>query len=290
MVLPTGVYAALVTPFTGTGEVDFGAFPVLVDWLRHRGVIGVVVSGTTGEAASLSVEERERAIATVRECAPDLKVIAGTGCSNLPETLRLSLFAQQVGCDALVVIPPYYYKQVTEEGLIAYYRLILDAVGIPVLLYNYPELAGVHITPRIIENLLDHPRLTGVKDSSNEWGTFLSFLLRFPGLQIFSGAENLLMDAVASGSAGCISGLANAFPELIVEIEHKVRRHEDVEALNARLLAVQEAVDAFPFIPAIKQVCAWQGLPGMSVRPPLCNLTPTQAEALRQALQSLDAL
>jgi len=287
--LPEGVYTALVTPLTERGEVDYAAFRALVDWQRQHGVRGVVVSGTTGEGASLSVEERERAIATVRECAADLKVIAGTGCANLSETIRLSRFAQRQGCDAILVIPPFYYKGVSEEGLVTYYMRLLESVEIPTLLYNYPELAGVDITLAVVEGLLGYPHLVGLKDSSGSWETVRSFLLRFPRLRIFVGAENLLADALASGAAGCISGLANAFPEMILRISTASRQREDT-ALSERLAAVMEAVDAVPFIPAIKQICAWRGLPKMAVRPPLRELTTQQADALRRALQSLEML
>lgn len=288
--LPPGVYTALVTPITKSEEIDYSLFRTLVDWQRERGVVGVVVCGTTGEGISLSVEERERAIAAVRECAADLKVIAGTGCANLPETVRLSRFAQQQGCDAILVIPPFYYKGVSDEGLVAYYMRLLDAVEIPALLYNYPELAGVDITPTVVEGLLDYPHLVGLKDSSGNWETTLSFLLRFPRLQIFVGAESLLADALASGAAGCVSGLANAFPELMVGIDTASRRGEDTTPLNERLMAVMKAVDAVPFVPAIKQMCAWRGLPEMAVRPPLRDLSAQQADMLYRTLQSLEML
>lgn len=288
--LPPGVYTALVTPLTEQGDVDYSAFRALVDWQRQHGVAGVVVCGTTGEGTSLSVEERERAIATVREYADGLKVIAGTGCANLPETIRLSRFAQQQGCDAILVIPPFYYKGVSDEGLVAYYMRLLEAVEMPTLLYNYPELAGVDITPAVVESLLDYPHLVGLKDSSGDWETALSFILRFPRLQVFVGAENLLADALASGAAGGISGLANAFPELLLQIDVASRRRKDTTTLNERLKAVMEAVDAVPFIPAIKRICAWRGLPKMAVRPPLRDLTAPQADALRRALQSLEVL
>lgn len=288
--LPQGVYTALVTPLTKSGDVDYPLFRILVDWQRERGVKGVVVCGTTGEGTSLSVDERERAIATVRECTADLKVIAGTGCANLPETIRLSRFAQQQGCDAILVIPPFYYKGVSDEGLVAYYMRLLDAVDLPVLLYNYPELAGVDITPTVVEGLLDYPQLIGLKDSSGNWETTLSFLLRFPRLQIFVGAESLLADALASGAAGCVSGLANAFPDLMVGIDTASRRGEDTTLLNERLMAVMKVVDAMPFIPAIKRICAWRGLPEMAVRPPLRELSAQQADMLYRTLQSLEML
>jgi 4-hydroxy-tetrahydrodipicolinate synthase len=288
--LPQGVYTALVTPLTATGEVDYPAFSVLVDWQRAHGVAGVVVSGTTGEAASLSVAEREQVIATVRKCTPDLKVIAGTGCSNLPETIHLSRFAQQHGCDAIVVIPPFYYKNVPEEGVVAYYAQVLESVEIPVLLYNYPELAGIEMTPTVVEALLEYPHLLGVKDSSGSWETVLSFLRRFPRLQVFVGAEKLYSRALMSGAAGCISGLANAFPDLMVQIDAAVRRGEDTALLDKQLCAVLQAVDAVSFIPAIKQICAWRDLPSMWVRPPLRELSPLQAERLRGTLQSMEVL
>lgn len=288
--LPQGVYTALVTPITRTGEVDYDTFRVLIDWQSQHGVQGVVVGGTTGEGTSLSVDERERAIATVREHAGELKVIAGTGCANLPETIRLSRFAQREGCDAVLVLPPFYYKPVSEEGLIAYFMRLLDSVDVPTLLYNYPDLAGVSITPAVVEGLLDYPHLWGLKDSSGEWGTLLAFLLRLPRLQVFVGAESLLADGLAGGAAGCISGLANALPELLIALDLAVRRKENATALNERLAGVLEVVDSMPFIPAIKRICEWRGLPKMWVRPPLCELTVQQADVLLGRLRSLEVL
>lgn len=288
--LPQGVYTALVTPLTTSGEVDYPVFRTLVEWQRQRGVAGVVVCGTTGEGASLSVDERERAVATVREWASDWRVIAGTGCANLPETVRLSRFAAQQGCDAILVVPPFYYKGVPDEGIVAYYMRLLDSVEIPTLLYNYPELTGVNITPTVVEGLLDYPHLIGLKDSSGNWEALLSFLLRFPRLQIFVGVETLLADALASGAAGCVSGLANAFPEMMVRIDIAVRRGEDTTLLNERLVALMKVIDSMPFIPAIKRICTWRGLPEMAVRPPLRDLSTQQADALYRSLQSLEML
>lgn len=270
--------------------MDYDAFRVLLEWQRHHGVQGVVVCGTTGEGASLSVDERKCAIATVRQYADELKVIVGTGCANLPETVGLSRFAQQEGCDAILVIPPFYYKTVPEEGLMAYFMRLLDSVDIPTLLYNYPALAGVSITPSTVENLLDYPHLLGVKDSAGDWETLLAFLLRLPRMQIFTGAENLLADALASGAAGCISGLASALPELMVDIYTALRRGKDTTASNDRLSSVLEVVGSVPFIPAIKRICEWRGLPKMWVRPPLCDLTAQQGDALHHTLRSLEVL
>ncbi|MER3472471.1 MAG: dihydrodipicolinate synthase family protein [Armatimonadota bacterium] len=288
--LPQGVYTALVTPITRTGEVDYDTFRALIDWQSQHGVQGVVVGGTTGEGTSLSVDERERAIATVREHADALKVIAGTGCANLPETIRLSRFAQREGCDAVLVLPPFYYKPVSEEGLIAYFMRLLDSVDVPTLLYNYPDLAGVSITPAVVEGLLDYPYLWGLKDSSGEWGTLLAFLLHLPRLQVFVGAESLLADGLAGGAAGCISGLANALPELLIALDLAVRRKGNATALSERLAGVLEVVDSMPFIPAIKRICEWRGLPKMWVRPPLCDLTAQQADVLLGRLRSLEVL
>jgi len=129
-----------------------------------------------------------------------------------------------------------------------------------------------------------------LKDSSGEWGTLLAFLLHLPRLQVFVGAESLLADGLAGGAAGCISGLANALPELLIALDLAVRRKGNATALSERLAGVLEVVDSMPFIPAIKRICEWRGLPKMWVRPPLCDLTAQQADVLLGRLRSLEVL
>lgn len=288
--LAEGVYTALVTPFDSNGEVNYSLFAPLLQWQRERGVTGVVVGGTTGEGFSMSVEERERAIAVVREYADGLVVVASTGCVNLPETQRLSRFAEREGCDAILVVSPFYYKQVPEQGLVEYFRRVLDVVQLPTLLYNYPELAGVHITPVVVDAILEYPHFAGLKDSSGKWETVLTFLLRFPRLQVFTGAETLLADTVAAGGAGCISGLANAFPELITRLYFAACQQEDTAVLANQLQAISAVVDAAPYVAAVKQICEWRGLPRMAPRPPLLPLSEEQASELRRNLDLLEAI
>src|SRR5579871_4341095 len=172
----TGLSTAIVTPFDAQGDLRLEHMPALLEFQRSAGVDGVVVCGTNGEGASLSVSERKRTLETVLEHRKELLVIAGTGAASVTDAVELTRHAGEAGADATLVLPPIFFKNPTAQGLADYFRRTLDAADLPALLYNIPQFSAVTITDELIALLADHPNLSGVKDSTGDWNSTSHFI------------------------------------------------------------------------------------------------------------------
>ena len=275
-----GLYTAIVTPFDRDQRLRTDYVPELLEFQRKGGVDGVVVCGTNGEGTSLSVAERRTLLEAVMTHKGDLKVIAGTGTANLPETMELTQHAAESGADATLVLPPFFLKKVTEEGLADYFKRVLDATSIPTLLYNIPQMTAVTISGGVLERLQGHPNLAGLKDSTGDWNSTQRFIRDYPELLVFCGNDLIAGKAWAAGAAGCISGSANSFPELCAAIRDAYRAGEELDEAQAKLTAAATALTKYPFIGYSKTVMARRGLPEMFVRSPLVDLSGDEATAL----------
>ncbi|HZO91212.1 MAG TPA: dihydrodipicolinate synthase family protein [Chthonomonadaceae bacterium] len=284
-----GLMTAILTPLDRQGRLALEHFPTLLEFQRRGGVDGVVVCGTNGEGTSLSVEERKRTLEAALAHRGVLTVVAGTGAASVTDAVELTRHAAQAGADAALVLPPFYFKNPTVEGLAAYFRAVLDAADIPVLLYSIPQQTAVPITDALLELLSGHPNLAGLKDSAGDWARTQELLARYPHLRIFGGHDKLASRGYASGSAGCISGNANAFPEVVAAVRDAHRADPtgaQAEAAQARLSALADITLRYPLIAVSKSVLAHRGLPRLGVRPPLVNLTPAQEESLLAELRA----
>lgn len=278
-----GVLTATLTPIDLQGDPALQHFPALLDFQRNAGIDGVVVCGTNGEAASLSVAERKRVLETAMAHRGSLTIIAGTGASSVSDAVELTRHAAEVGADAALVLPPFFFKNPTAEGLEAYFRPILDATSLPVLLYNIPQFTAVPITDALLQRLADHPNLAGIKDSAGDWARTLEFITCYPNLRIFSGGDRLAAQCFTHGGAGIISGGANAFPELYSAIRdaHLAEpASEAVDKAQKRLDAALDITTRYPFLSTSKAIQAHRGLPRLGVRPPLTVLSPSQEREL----------
>ena len=285
-----GVICATLTPFvSSTGPVDYDWIEPHLRFLEANGVQGVVPLGTTGEAASLGMGERERILDIVLERRGNLFVIAGTGGSALPETATLSRYALEQGADAVLVMPPFYYKDVADAGVLDYFRALCDSLpsDARVLLYHIPRNTGVPISPALIEGLLEsHPRqFFGIKDSSGDAPHTAGLIARYPQLKIYSGSDAHLASALQSGASGVISALANVLPQLVRGVSHAHSAGGDVAAAQARVGTARALVKTYASPPALKAALPWlSDLPLTSVRAPLANLSDEQAVALKQGM------
>ena len=285
-----GVLTAIITPFDLHGDLALEHFPVLLDFQRQAGIDGVIVCGTNGEATSLSVEERKRALEAALAHCGDLIMLAGNGAASITDALELTRHATEVGAEGLLALPPFFYKNVSPQGLADYFRRIMDATDLPVLLYNIPQHSGIVIPDAVLELLADHPNLAGVKDSTGDWASTHHYITAYPHLKIFAGHDTLASSSFAHGGES-ISGGANAFPEALVAVRDAARQGgEAVDAAQARLLAINRIVSRYPFVGNNKSILAHRGLPRLGVRPPLVNLTPTQEESLLAELRDAGAL
>lgn len=208
----SGVCTALVTPFLN-GQVNY---PMLQQLLRRQidsGIRAVVLCGTTGEAPTLTDEEKLRIFSEGKAYVKEqCIIIAGTGSNNTAHAVALSRAAQAAGADALLVVSPYYNKS-TEQGLISHYRLIADAVTIPLIIYNVPSRTGVDIPVRVYHELSKHPNIVGVKEASSDIRKILKIRALCPDdFQVWSGNDDMTVPAMALGGAGVISVCSNAAP------------------------------------------------------------------------------
>lgn len=214
-------------------------------------------------------------------------MIAGCGSCSLPEVLDLVSFAQDSGADAALVVPPFYFRDAGEDGIISFYRRVLSATSLPIVLYSIPMYSGLAISDRMIESLLDHGNLSGIKDSGGDPARTRELIGRYPQLKIFGGSDSLAGEAVAGGAAGLISGVANAFPGLIRDLWEARGGRGDAAAVGRKVSDVRKVLAAFPWVAATKAALELKGLPESHVRPPLLDLTGKQKEELKAALAEL---
>ena len=275
--VPRGSLVPLVTPFRG-GEVDYDRFAGLIEWQITSGSHGVVVAGTTGEPASLTLEERERlidvAVGTVGGRVP---VVAGTGTNNLGETLRLTRYAERAGVSAALVVVPYYTRP-SQEGLYQYFRRIAEAVTLPIILYNIPGRAAANLEVQTTARLAaDLPNVVGVKEANKDFDHITRLFHRCGRtLAIYSGVEAFCFPMLALGGAGHISATGNVMPREVARLYELVQEEqwEEARRLHDVILPVSEAlfVDTNP-VP-VKTILGWMGRIEPDVRPPLAPLAP----------------
>ena len=280
-----GLHTAIITPFDRHGDLKLECVPEFLEYQRKAGIDGVVVCGTNGEGTSLSIRERKSLLDTILEHRGSLKVIAGTGAGNLPETLELTKHAAESGADAALVLPPFFLKKITEEGLANWFRSVLDSADLPILLYNIPQMTSIPITDGVLERLEGHPNLAGLKDSTGDWNSFSHYLETYPQLQIFCGSDLIAGKAWSSGAAGSISGTANSFPELCGAVRDASRTGNNVQEAQDRLTSVCQVLLKYPFISNNKTVIASRNLPETFVRAPLSDMTQEQTFKMLQELR-----
>jgi 4-hydroxy-tetrahydrodipicolinate synthase len=290
-----GVFAPVATPFGADLAPDPRRFVAHCRWLLEHGCAGLAPFGTTSEANSLSVAEREGLLdALLAEGIPADRLMPGTGCCALPDSVRLTAHAVRRGCAAVLMLPPFYYKNVPEDGLFRSFAEVVERVGddrLRVFLYHIPPIAQVGFGPRLVERLLKaYPRaIAGMKDSSGDFGNTRTMLDAFAkdGFQVFVGSERFLLENLRHGGVGCITATGNVNAAAI-DRAYAGWQGPDAERLQEELNVVRGLVEKLPVIPAVKAVIAeHSGDPGWAaVRPPLVALAQDQRDALLAALKA----
>ncbi len=291
-----GVLSPVVTPFGKDLNPDPERFISQCRWLLTQNC-GLAVFGTNSEANSLSVNERIALLDSLLAADVDpARMMPGTGCCALTDTVRLTEHAVKAGCAGVLMLPPFYYKDVTEEGLYRSYSEVVERVGdarLRIYLYHIPPVAVVGITTGLVERLLKkYPQqIAGMKDSSGDWNNTRKFLDAFArsGFDIFPGSESFLLAGLKSGGAGCISATANVNPAAIDRLYQEWKK-PDAEAQQEALNVVRKTVGQYVMIPALKAVVAHHaGDPQWAtVRPPLTELTAAQAKKVVDDLAKLN--
>lgn len=294
-----GVYAAAVTPLTAALAPDPAALPPLLDFLAERGCHGVLLLGTTGEGTSFSVAEHLdvlRAGLHYRDTArPGFRILAGTGAPNLTDAIAMTRGAFDLGADAVVVLPAFYYKGVSAAGLLAYYDALLQA-AVPadgrLLGYHIPQMSGVALPAETLQALrARYPRqFFGIKDSQDDRAHSLGLLEQVAGLGLFAGSDSLMADTLAAGSAGAITALANVTAPLnrAVWDAHHAGEAATVAAAQAKLVQARQIVKGLSGPGLMKAALAELfGFPLWPVRPPLEPVEPAKRAAAIAGLAEL---
>jgi len=294
-----GVLAPVVTPFKADLSPDCERFIRHCRWLLSQNC-GLAVFGTNSEANSMAANERSTLLDTVVAAGIDpSRMMPGTGCCSIAETVELTTHAVRHGCAGVLMLPPFYYKDVSEEGLYRYFSEVVQRVGdtrLKIYLYHIPPVAVVGITPKLVERLLkSYPNaIAGMKDSSGDWNNTITFLDAFAktGFDVFVGSESFLLANMRNGGVGTISATANVNPAAIHKLYRQWNTADDADGQQSKLNVVREVFSSRKFpsmIAALKQAIAihrndseWS-----RVRPPLVELTKEQAKLLAAELKTI---
>jgi 4-hydroxy-tetrahydrodipicolinate synthase len=289
---PRGVYSPVVTPFTRNLQPDHERFVRHCRWLIEQDV-GLAVFGTNSEANSLSVDEKKRLLDTlVTAGLPVDRLMPGTGCVALTDTVELTRHAVASGCRHVLMLPPFYYKGVSDEGLFRSYAEIIERVGsdaLRIYVYHIPQVSQVPLGLALIERLLKaYPGIiAGVKDSSGDWSHTQAMLERFQpqGFDVFAGSETFLLATLRAGGAGCITATGNVNPAAIVDL-YRNWQSADADARQQALDNIRAVFARFPMIPALKSAIGIYSHDGDwgTVRPPLVALNSEERATLEEAL------
>jgi 4-hydroxy-tetrahydrodipicolinate synthase len=289
-----GVLSPVLTPVRADLSPDTERFVAHCKWLLSQNC-GLAVFGTTSEANSLSAEERSTLLDVLVAAGINTsRMMPGTGCCSITETVKLTAQAVKHGCAGVLMLPPFYYKGVSEEGLYRYFSEVVQRVGdarLKIYLYHIPPVAVVGITTGLVERLLAaYPNaIAGMKDSSGDWNNTKTFLDAFNGFDVFVGSESFLLAGMRNGGAGTISATANVNPAAIHKL-YTEWKNADADDQQAKLNVVRDVfAKKYPMISALKQaiaICAndpaWR-----TVRPPLVELTPEQLKTLAAELNTI---
>ena len=293
----TGVLSPVLTPFKADLSPDTERFVRQCKWLIANKV-GLAVFGTNSEANSLAAGERMELLEKLVEAGVDpARMMPGTGCCALTDSVRLTEHAVKLGCAGVLMLPPFYYKGVSDDGLFRNFAEIIERVGdarLRIYLYHIPPVAVIGISRNLVERLLKaYPTaIAGMKDSSGNWNNTKTMLDAFAksGFDVFAGSESFLLANMRNGGAGCISATANVNPAAIDKL-YREWRNGDADEQQTALNVVRDAFGKkYTMISALKQAVAhFSGDPQWAtVRPPLDSLTGEQATSLIAELKQID--
>jgi 4-hydroxy-tetrahydrodipicolinate synthase len=293
----SGVLAAVLTPQTADYAPDCAALVRHCRWLLANGCDGLSVLGTTGEANSFSVVERLGALDALAEAGiAGAALLPGTGCCALTDAVALTAKAVEIGAAGALMLPPFYYKGASEDGLFAFYAEVIERVGdarLRIYLYHFPQMSGVPLPLPLLERL--HGRypetVVGMKDSSGDLDNMVRNTRALTGFCVFSGSDEFLLPLLRAGGAGCITAVSNVAAPIAANVRDHWRAQDEPGAIRHQALldGVRKAIVAYPLTAALKALMARHtGEPGWRmIRPPLLPLPAHDAQALQAALERL---
>ena len=292
-----GVVTAVLTPINQLGKPDLERLQRHIRQLEKDGSNAVLVMGTTGEGPSFSLAEREAVLVSAIEAAGKMQVLGQTGCASLTDTINLTRQAFSHDIRAVLILPPFFFKGVSDNGLYTYYSRILDD-AIPswgkLMLYHIPQVTHVPISIRLVEMLLkmDNTRISGIKDSEGSIDHLRDYCDHFPQLSIFTGNDQLILDSLKAGAAGCVTGVVNVFAAMAVDIFQAYSTgNPGAEDLQQQLTEIWRVLEHYqPYTTLLKALLTlrYEDSGWMSVRAPLDPMSHTLLGEMIVELQNLD--
>ena len=293
-----GVFCAAATPITEDGAPDLVRAGVHAKQLIADGCDGVALLGTTGEANSFSVKERQQIVeAVVRAGIAPERLMPGTGLCAIPDTVELTRHALSLGVNKFVMLPPFYYKQPSDDGLFAAYSAVIEKVAdarLKIILYHIPQIAMIPLGLPLIERLIKRfpDTVVGIKDSSGDAVNSEALVRAFPGFSVLVGADPTMRPLLAIGGAGCITAASNL---VAAELAFVFRHHSDpertleVDAAQDRITRTRAILPRFVQIPAVKAMIArrYKDASWLRVRAPLVALDAKQIAELDRLMNEL---
>lgn len=295
----SGVYAAALTPLKNDSTLDLEAVPAFLSFLADRGCHGALIFGTTGEGPSFSPAEREsvwQAALKVREMRPGFRLLAGTGTPSLQETIDLTKTAFDLGYNGVVILPPYYFRTASDEGLFRWFEQVIQK-AVPsdgyLLGYHFPKVAGIGFSMDLLKRLKDAfpVQFAGIKDSSHDPALASALGATFGSdLAVFTGTDSYLAMALQNNAAGCITAPANLISPGLRAIYDAFTRQEDLSETQACLTAQRHVLENYmPFPSSLKALLAKKyDFPLWPVRPPLVETPDALVEQASKELEECE--
>ncbi|OEZ63369.1 4-hydroxy-tetrahydrodipicolinate synthase [Duganella sp. HH105] len=288
-----GSIVAIVTPMNADGSLDFEGLNQLIDWHIAEGTDSIVIAGTTGESATVSVEEHCALIkATVAHAKGRIPIIAGAGANSTAEAIKLTRFAKEAGADATLQVVPYYNRP-TQEGMYQHFKAIAEAVDLPVILYNVPGRTVADMSNETILRLAQIPNIVGVKDATGNIGRGYDLLRLAPkSFAVYSGDDPTAMALMLAGGAGNISVTANVAPRDMADMCEAAIAGNIAKAveLNNKMFPLHQKLFIEPNPVPVKWALAEMGKMPAGIRLPLVPLAADCHEAVRAALREAGVL
>lgn len=289
--ISAGVWTAIVTPFAPDGSLDLDSFSRLVERQAAAGISGIVIAGTTGEASTLTVQEKLTLIRKAKATAgTSLQIMAGTGSSNTAQDLELSKLAVDAGADSLLVVTPAYSKP-SLAGLHQHFSQIAAAVTAPICLYHVPSRTACHLAAEPLSELLAIPKITAIKEASGDMGTMTELSARCPSTTLLSGDDFSYLASLTAGGHGCISVVGNVFPKLMVEMT-KAYDAGDIkmaQKLNWDVVRASTALFMDSSPSPCKLILAHFKLCHDVLRSPLAPVISSKRQAVFESLMAIDS-
>ncbi|GAK55025.1 hypothetical protein U27_01856 [Candidatus Vecturithrix granuli] len=285
-----GIYAAIVTPMTATGEVNLYALRSLVRWELKHGVEGFYVCGSSGEGLLLSLSERKQVLETVLdETGGHVSVVAHTGTIRTDDVIELARHAAEAGAVAVSMIPPYYYH-FNQEEIVGYYEDVLRAVNIPIIIYNIPAFTGVSFTRGSSARLLAHSQIVGIKHTSVNLYDLERMKAAYPEKIYFNGYDEIFLSGLAAGATAAIGTTVNLFPKLFKEIRalYLAGNMQNAAELQHKLNTAVEVFLEVGIFNAVKYAFTLRGIECGSCRRPFIPLTDDQKQRIQALLGVLE--